>query len=193
MFSFRFYWRLFNRYELNQVFDATQKCFDETFIGRCLVLGCGNQLFAECFGEYLDECFLQNAHIFCCHLPASVDWWCNRCWKWFFFIILNHLKHKESMRFYNLQSYVLFSILLNCNGFTEMARNIKKSKWAHSKYKQFSVKKIQYFSSSCLFSSFSDKVSYCCWSVGCRKKQEIVSIQNINVCSCDCVTSLVDI
>lgn len=78
--------------------------------------------------------------------------------------------YKNISIFYNLQSYVLFSILLNCNGFTEMARNIKKSRWAHSKYKQFSVKKIQYFSSSCLFSNFSDNVSYCCWSVKHTKK-----------------------
>lgn len=58
---------------------------------------------------------------------------------------------------------------MNCNGLTEIARYMKKSRWAHNKYKQFSVKKMQYFSSSCLFNNFSDNVSYCCWSVGQRR------------------------
>lgn len=60
----------------------------------------------------------------------------------------------------SLQSNVLFVVLLNCSGFTEMARNMKKSKCAQSKYKQFSVKNMQYFNSSCLLNNFSDNVSY---------------------------------
>lgn len=94
--------------------------------------------------------------------PASIDDVIGAENEQFFFIFSNHSKHTLMMQSNILQSYVLFSILLNCSGFTEMARSIKKSKWAHSKYRQFSVKKMQYFSSSCLFSNFSDSVSYCC-------------------------------
>lgn len=59
----------------------------------------------------------------------------------------------------NLQSNAVLNVLLNCVGFIEMARYMKKSKCAHSKYKQFSVKKMQNFNSSCLLCNFSEIVS----------------------------------
>lgn len=60
--------------------DATQQGFHKTFVGRRMILGRGNQLFAERFGENLHQIFFQAAYIFGRYFPTGIhrrtNWSC---------------------------------------------------------------------------------------------------------------------